>query len=169
MATNLQRAHLKGLCLWFIANEPLLGYSQGPRRMELVGFTEQEIADSFAKKHVFEADCSGFATALCKLAGLADPNGLGYNGTGFTGTMLTHLPHYTDPAAANVGALVVFSHPGVPTGDHVATVIGPGKDPWLCSHGQEAGPLRIRLSTELAAQKRAHGSSTATLLNVSDL
>ncbi len=169
MATSLQRQHLKGLCLWFIANEPLLGYSQGPRRMELVKLTEQQIADAFARKAVFEADCSGFATALCKLAGLADPNGRNYDGSGFTGTMLATLPHYTDPAAANVGALVVFSHPGVPTGDHVATVIGPGKDPWLCSHGSESGPKRIRLSTELAAQRAAHGLSTATFLNVSDL
>ncbi len=169
MATALQRQHIKGLLLWFIQNEPLLGYSQGPRRMELTRLTEQEIAGTFKRGGKFFADCSGFATAVCKLAGLADPNGLGYNGSGFTGTLLKNLPHYTDPAAANVGALVVYSHPGIPSGDHVATVLGPGADPWLCSHGQEKGPVRLRHSTELAAQARIHGTSTATFLNVSAL
>ncbi len=169
MATSLQRQHIKGLLLWFIQNEPLLGYSMGPRRMELVTLTEQEIADCFAKRQTLEADCSGFATAVCHLSGLADPNGNDYDGTGFTGTMLANLPHYSDPAAANVGALVVYSHPGVPTGDHVAAVLGPGKDPWLCSHGQEKGPVRIRHSTELAAQRAIHGSSTATFLSVAAL
>jgi cell wall-associated NlpC family hydrolase len=32
-------------------------------------------------------DCSGFATLCYKEAGVADPNGLGYNGQGYTGTL----------------------------------------------------------------------------------
>ncbi len=169
MATSLQRAHIAGLARWLILNEPLIGYSQGPRRMELVGMSEQDLFDGFASHRSYLADCSGFATAVCRWAGLEDPNGQGYNGTGYTGTMLTHLPHYTDPGSANVGALVVFSHPGVPTGDHVAIVTGPGANPWLCSHGETAGPRRVRFSTELAVQAWIHGSSSATFLNVSGL
>lgn len=156
--------------LWWIKNEAALGYSQGTRRMELVKRTEQDTVTAVGNGAGFVADCSGFATAIHKWAGLADPNGLGYNGTGFTGTMLSHLPHYSDPAGANTLALVVFVRPSAPTGDHVALVLTPGADPWLCSHGQEKGPIRIRLSTELAAQRAIHGpSSQAVFLNVSGL
>src|ERR1700675_1371723 len=61
-------------------------------------------------------DCSESVTLLCRLAGLSDPNGFGYDGTGYTGTLLHHLPRYTDASKANVGALVVFG-PG--SGHHV--------------------------------------------------
>lgn len=91
-------------------------------------------------------DCSEAVTCLCKWAGLKDPNGFGYNGKGYTGTLLDHLPHYFDPANANVGALVVFG-PG--TGEHVAMVLEPDhRNPLLFSHGFEGGPLLIRLHDE---------------------
>jgi hypothetical protein len=41
----------------------------------------------------FTTDCSGFATLVAKWAGAAAPNGLGYDGEGYTGTMLAHLSH----------------------------------------------------------------------------
>lgn len=170
MATVRSRAHAKAVMLWLIENENAIGYSQGPRRMELVSLTEQELADGIAAGKSFLADCSGFATAVHKLAGFGDPNGLGYNGTGYTGTMLDHLPHYADPAGADVGALVVWRSSAKPDGYHVAIMLTPGQDPWLCSHGGDDGPKKIRLSTETAAQKQMHGPAVETVfLNVSEL
>ena len=91
-------------------------------------------------------DCSEAVTCLCKWAGLKDPNGLGYNGKGYTGTLLDHLPHYFRAANAMVGALVVFG-PG--TGEHVAMVREPDhRNPLLWSHGSEAGPVFVRLHDE---------------------
>jgi hypothetical protein len=88
-------------------------------------------------------DCSESVTLICKLAGLKDPNGLSYDGAGYTGTLLDHLPHYTDAGAAKLGALCVFG-PG--TGTHVTMVHERGPDPWLWTHGEESDPSLHRLS-----------------------
>ena len=90
-------------------------------------------------------DCSESVTLLCRLAGLDDPNGFDYDGTGYTGTLLHHLPRYTDASKCGVGALVVFG-PG--SGHHVCMVKTPGRDPLLFSHGSERGPIFIRLTDE---------------------
>ncbi len=96
-------------------------------------------------------DCSESVTLLCRLADLDDPNGLNYNGQGLTGTLLGHLRHYSNPRAANIGALVVFG-PG--TGHHVCMVRRPGVNPLLFSHGQERGPFFISLSEEAKYQPK---------------
>ena len=167
MATNLQRQHVKGLCLWLLGKEPQIDYLQR-RPMTTASISEQDLVDLFAAGRHIATDCSETSTLICRLAGLEDPNNLGYNGAGFTGTMLANpnMAHYTDPAGANVGALAVF---GPAPGNHVATVIGPGADPWLFSHGSQDGPKRVRMSVELAAQKRIHGTDVYTFLNVSKL
>jgi cell wall-associated NlpC family hydrolase len=93
-------------------------------------------------------DCSGFVTVCYFLAGAPDPNGRGYDGTGYTGTMLGWLPR-TRRGDAQRGDLVVW---GAYPGRHVAIVLEPGDDPLLCSHGSERGPLAIRYSDESAFQ-----------------
>jgi hypothetical protein len=92
-------------------------------------------------------DCSSAVTMLCKWAGLDDPNGLGYrSGSGYTGTLAAHLPHYFDAWRAHVGALVLLG-PG--TGEHVCMVLEPAhSNPLLFSHGMERGPIAIRLHDE---------------------
>ena len=132
-----------------VQHEPLIHYKQ-IRPMTTRVLTEQQLVDLFAAKKTISMDCSESVTLICRLAGLADPNGLAYNGRGFTGTMLDHLKHYTSPVAADVGALVVFG-PG--EGDHVCMVRKRGKDPLLFSHGQERGPFYVHLSDERRAQK----------------
>lgn len=109
-------------------------------------------------------DCSGAVTCMYKWCGLSDPNGLSFQHEGYTGTMLAHLPHYTDARKARTGALVVFG-PG--TGEHVAMVIRPDPihgDPLLFSHGYEhdAGPI-------LLATERGYHHAPVTFLNVSGL
>ena len=101
-------------------------------------------------------DCSGFATLCYFLAGAPDPNGLGYIGQGYTGTLLRHLPHVA-AAAVQEGDIVVW---GRYPGRHCAVVLEPGVDPVLASHGSEAGPLELRFS----AERLAHAEQPVTWL-----
>ncbi len=160
MATDAQRKHLAELMDWLVAKKTLIHYLQH-RPMTTARIREQELADRFAARRTISTDCSETVTLLCRLAGLADPNGAGYNGSGWTGSMLEHLPHYSDPAAAEVGALVVFGPGG---GDHVCMVRRRGKNPNLFSHGQEAGPI----FASFAAEARAH-KPPARFLSVAQL
>jgi cell wall-associated NlpC family hydrolase len=58
-----------------------------------------------------------------------------------------HIPK----AQARPGDLVVFG-PG--TGEHVVIIVGTGNDPDVVSHGQEAGPCALGLSTEAACHNK---------------
>ena len=116
---------------WGIANEPRIHY--GEVRPIPLGRTLP-----------LTTDCSGFVTVCYYLAGAPDPNGRGYDGSGYTGTMLGHLPPI-GAADARRGDLVVW---GAYPGRHVALVLEPGEDPLLCSHGRERGPLAIRFTSE---------------------
>ena len=120
---------------WGIRNEARIHYGQ-VRPMPLT------------RRLPLTTDCSGFVTLCYYLAGASDPNGLGYNGEGWTGTLLRHLPHI-DRARAKAGDLVVW---GTYPGHHVALVLEPGHDPVLCSHGRERGPIEIAFSSECRFQ-----------------
>lgn len=96
-------------------------------------------------------DCSGFATLAYRAAGAPDPNGNGYDGTGYTGDMLRHL-HRIPRSELQHGDLVCF---GEFPGHHVCLVLQGGPDPLLFSHGQERGPFAIRLSAEQRFQGAA--------------
>jgi hypothetical protein len=114
---------------WGIANEPRIHYGEvRPFPLE--------------RTLPLTTDCSGFVTLCYFLGGAPDPNGLGYSGRGFTGTLLRHLHETENPRA---GDLVVW---GAYPGHHVALVLEPGVDPLLCSHGAERGPVAIRFSEE---------------------
>lgn len=90
-------------------------------------------------------DCSESVTLLCHIAGFKDPNGQGYNGYGYTGTILNYCkPHFTSPGSANIGTLLVCG-PGA--GDHVMAVYKPGNNPLLFSMGTEADPKFVRYSS----------------------
>ena len=110
-------------------------------------------------------DCSGAITCVYKWTPpLHDPNGLGYQHEGYTGTMLAHLPHYSDGKRARVGAIVIF---GPATGVHGAMVLEPDPthgDPVLFSHGAEQATGPIRLSV-----LRKGLPSPVTFLNVAGL
>lgn len=118
---------------WGIANEPRIHYGQ-VRPVPL------------GRGLPLTTDCSGFVTLCYYLAGAPDPNGLGYSGQGWTGTLLAHLPR---TAALRRGDIVVW---GVYPGRHCALVLEPGDDPLLCSHGQERGPRAVRYSDECQIQ-----------------
>jgi len=123
---------------WGIAHRADIHYEQ---RRPIDGLHEP-------RRLPLRTDCSGFATLCYAWAGAPDPNGLGYSGQGYTGTLLQHM-EAVPLEAVRPGDLVVF---GPPPGRHVALVLEPGADPLLCSHGQEAGPLAVRFSAESRAQ-----------------
>lgn len=89
-------------------------------------------------------DCSGFVTLCYRLAGAPDPNGLNYNGNGYTGTLLDHGRPVL-PGAVRPGDIIVYG-PG--TGDHTAIVVETGFDPLTVSHGQESEPSFVRVSQD---------------------
>lgn len=119
---------------WGIQNEPQIHYQQ-LRPMDGL---------AHPRKLPLQTDCSGFVTLCFKWAGGPDPNGLRFNGQGYTGTMLQACTHIAR-SAARPGDLVVW---GPPPGRHVAMVLEAGNDPPLVSHGQEKGPVEIRFSIE---------------------
>jgi cell wall-associated NlpC family hydrolase len=118
---------------WGIANEPRIHYGQ-----------VRPIP--FGRRLPLTTDCSGFVTVCYYLAGAPDPNGLGYSGQGWTGTLLDHLPV---AGVLRRGDIVVW---GAYPGRHCALVLEPGDDPLLCSHGQERGPVAVRYSDECRIQ-----------------
>jgi cell wall-associated NlpC family hydrolase len=131
------RAKIVAAARWGIANEPRIHYGE-VRPFPL------------ARTLPLTTDCSGFVTLCYFLGGAPDPNGLGYSGQGYTGTLLRHLQRTEQPQPAD---LVVF---GAYPGHHVALVLEPGEDPLLCSHGAERGPVAIRFSEESKWQPAEH-------------
>ena len=91
------------------------------------------------------ADCSGFATWVYYAAGMGDPNGAGFNGTGYTGTLWAHgssSGHQPKP-----GDLVFFGDPNKTSG-HVAIYIGDGLV--VSQGGPGAGPHIYSIAAEAA-------------------
>jgi len=78
-------------------------------------------------------DCSAFVTQCYYVAKRRDPNGLGYNGAGYTGTLIANGMRVPTPAA---GDLVFYGAPGG-NGEHVAIYVGNGQ---VIGHGHEGGP-----------------------------
>lgn len=161
--TAKQRRELATAMDFLVAHEPHVHYPPGDRRTGSVYAikTLQTLERRVLAPQGLTLDCSQSVELLCHVAGLQDPNGLGYRSDGYTGTLLDHLPHYRGPKGASVGALVVFG-PG--TGEHVCMVRHPGEDPILFSHGQERGPVYIRLSVE-----RRYHRAPVTFLSIAGL
>jgi hypothetical protein len=99
------------------------------------------------RKLPITTDCSGFVTILYKWAGAPDPNGEGYDGSGYTGTLLSHLPHISK-ADAWRGDLIVIG-PG--TGYHVVMLMESGEheNPRVVSHGTQGDPNFYSLDQQL--------------------
>ncbi len=110
------------------SNRDSIHYTQDGRRME--GVRKQIRPPRFPNWE----DCSSFATWCYWAAGAPDPNGLGYNGSGFTGTQVEHGRVTANPRP---GDLVFYGGTSAVPG-HVAVYVGNGR---VISHGQESGPM----------------------------
>jgi hypothetical protein len=102
----------------------------------------------------FTCDCSGFATSAFRWADLhtsftvADPNGLKFNGYGYTGTLLAHNRRGRIPFDRYfyVGDMAIYG-PSLSYTTHVVICRKNGKASkaiWT-SHGSEAGPYSVYL------------------------
>ncbi|MEU1162149.1 hypothetical protein ABZ372_16025 [Streptomyces sp. NPDC005921] len=109
-ATTAQvRQAMVSNCLWGVQHEPDIHYLE--TRPMPIGIAVHHLP--------FTTDCSGFATLMAKWSGAGDPNGSGFDGQGFTGTMLDHCEHIT-AAETQPGDFVVFGPGG---GEHVVILI----------------------------------------------
>lgn len=111
-------------------------YTQGPLRMSAV--------HNPGANPVY-CDCSAFVTYMFSWAGAPDPNGLNYNGTGYTGTLIANGQQLGGAQDAQPGDLVIY---GGGTGDHVALITEAGGDPLTVSMGQEGDPNFVRVSQD---------------------
>lgn len=93
-------------------------------------------------------DCSESVTLIFHIAGMKDPNGLGFDGYGDTETMLKHLARFGDAKKANPCSLVVFNADQPLSKQHVAVVHTAdhvGGNPLLFTHGHQGDPSLERL------------------------
>lgn len=103
-------------------------------------------------------DCSSFVTLCYYLAGAPDPNGLNYDGQGYTGTELQHgsVIEYHMARMLTVAETVALEHvlPGDAIvygpfpGWHTALVVENGLDPLTVSMGQQGDPNYVRVSQD---------------------
>ena len=92
-------------------------------------------------------DCSTFVTLCYRDAGWPDPNGLRYDGYGYTGTLADHgvRVHLSQMAASD---LVFYSDP-----DHVTIAVGDGR---VVSMGQPGEPVERSYDYRPVAQVRSY-------------
>jgi hypothetical protein len=133
------KAAITDYCLRCIRNEPDWHYSQNRAMTHLGAAPESEEW----------TDCSGHSTSAYYWArqqtGVAvpDPNHSGYNGYGYTGTLIDN-PGCSSPY--QVGDLAIYGDSSSDT-EHVVTCYEPGdagSAEW-CSHGSEAAPYAVEL------------------------
>jgi hypothetical protein len=129
---------------WLLAHKAQIGYIQ-LRPMATQHYYEQPLASAFDYhpfQKVISPDCSEMVTMICRMAGFQDPNGLGYNGYGYTHTLLGHLPA-ADAHQVLSGAIVVWESS---TAQHAAMVKIADQsngNPSLFSHGDKNGPIEV--------------------------
>lgn len=118
--------------IWGVKHRNQWNYTQGAKRMSDIG--KPGVLPVFA-------DCSAACTLYYNWAGAPDPNGQGYNHTGYTGTLLAHGRHI--PREQVKPADIVIYGGG--TGEHAALVVTvyPDGDILTVSHGQQGDPSYV--------------------------
>lgn len=142
-----QRQLVVQFCQWAIANTGRIHYAE-------IRPIPQVVPGGLPRLP-FTTDCSGFATMAYQFAGAADPNGAGFKGTGYTGTLLAHLKR-VPLSKVRPGDIAIFGCKSYANGHHAAvvtsviarTLAGVG----LASHGSEHGPLPITAAAEAKYQ-----------------
>jgi hypothetical protein len=116
----------------------ILGYN----KRSLINYTQSSLRMDGVKHHIHPPqvphweDCSSFATWCYWVAGASDPNGLGYSGLGFTGTLATQGRRVSTPKPGDLGLYGFFPY------HHVVVYIGNGR---CISHGSSVGPLLLNV------------------------
>lgn len=128
---QLRKAHLLSAAQILYNRRGIVHYTQGPARMWIVRH-RLVLAQLELMSQDWE-DCSSSVTGLRSVAGLSDPNGMDFDGFGFTGTMAEH-GESVPIASATVGDCYLY---GTFPYYHVTMNVGPNR---CFSHGSEAGP-----------------------------
>src|SRR5581483_6933654 len=137
-AVDSRRSEMVRWCRWAIDHEGQIHYSQA-----------RPIPQYPPGTLPMTLDCSGSTITFARWAGAPDPSGYGFSGVGSTDSILRHAQNSgleIQRRDLELGDLVLWAIGS--DGKHVAVVIDTGDDPLMCSHGQEAGPIAIRLSAE---------------------
>ena len=142
---NSPRAMYVAALQWMLAHKTLFNYAETrPIPVTLAPFeTSQKIT----------TDCSGSVTLAAKWSNNQDPNGLNFNGEGYTGTILTHCSHITVPQG-DPGDLIVYGTDADPTGHHVVAILErvSATDFRVFSHGEQGDPSEMLHSQQVAGQ-----------------
>lgn len=126
-----RRAAICDQARWGVANQAAILYGE-VRPIPLAAYKARHLP--------LTTDCSGYVTCCYYAAGAGDPNGLGYDGQGYTGTLLTHLPHISR-AQAEPGDLAVYgAYPGVHVVMLLQAGLVPAPGPLVASHGVPWAP-----------------------------
>lgn len=125
--SDMRRQVIVSTAMHGFSNRYGIHYTQSWMRMQGV---KQRLRPPAYPKY---EDCSSFATWCYWVAGASDPNGLGYNGYGYTGT-LANNGRKISSAYMKPGDLIFF---GRYPHNHVTIYVGNGRS---VSHGNEAGP-----------------------------
>ncbi len=115
-------------------NRYKIHYTQSAARMYLVRNHVRDPKELYHLSSIYE-DCSSFATWIYYQGNRPDPNGFGYNGLGFTGTLAAHGV-FVPTSTAKIGDLHFYGryYPY----HHVTINVGNGR---CISHGSEVGPV----------------------------
>ncbi len=151
-ATKADEKRAKGVTYawWLIKHEPSVHYQQ---------WRPMRFLRQLLRLPVWE-DCSESVTKIIKYAGGRDPNKAAndkrhwWDGLGYTGAMLTHCRPIRKSMLKKLDLIILGDFPGA----HVCLVLDEdaehdNADPLLFSHGQEAGPIAIKLSQEMEYHK----------------
>jgi putative peptidoglycan binding protein len=127
-------------------------YTEGKDRMSIVRL---KLKPPFTR--VIREDCSSYITACFYVAGAADPNGLHYNGEGYTGTLGEHGRVVRTPFP---GDIILYPSAKTPLWPwaHTALAIGDdvNKPATRClSHGREGDPLILPITYRRIGQFRS--------------
>lgn len=134
------RPAIREAALLMIRHTAVVHYTQTPKRMQIVRTRLNTVAKLRAQlAHYLFEDCSSSTTGLYYIGGVPDPNGLGYNGQGYTGTMTNHGRR---SRSAPFGALVFYAGRSGAVG-HVTMSLGDGT---CFSHGNESAPQRLPIN-----------------------
>lgn len=144
--TTAQRASIVRVLDYMLARPGQVNYPADDVRTQVICriATMPELMLAISRSGGMTIDCSQFVTVTFHVAGLNDPNRLGWAWDGDTATLLdAGWPRYTNAADALPGGLCVF---GAYPGEHVAVCHTPGPDPLLASQGRPQDPSLRRLS-----------------------
>jgi len=96
-------------------------YTQGSARMTIVRNKIRDLAAWFRRgNHLYE-DCSSSCTGYYFIGSIPDPNGLGYNGQGYTGTLAVHGRRVSSPMPGDLGFYGYYPY------RHVVIYVGNGR------------------------------------------